>query len=286
MANRRLQERRAGLKRKGPRGRAEDYNAMRESLRDGEAERQCKHRQLLREREEEARLLALVEDDVEVGREVQLSSHEISLVLSEIVDFFTEKLQGFTQASSRLKIMEWFLEDERIFPFLPKYYPRRQDAIAQFEFLKNYQLELDAVKGVHLADMLARKAVLLHAAISSTVTSTTTLSCVLKIHPSNLREAITRRNNVRCVGTTFALVRRKKRPGLSDESKDLMLKWWTEETRVSPNRKDIVQKWMSPNTYDQHCTHYLLESQVRRNCRYKLCMLMVGMCTLQYVDYN
>ena len=96
MANRRLQERRAGLKRKGPRGRAEDCNAMRESLKDGEAERQCKHRQLLREREEEARLLALVEDDVEVGREVQLSSREISLVLSEIVDFFTEKLQGFT----------------------------------------------------------------------------------------------------------------------------------------------------------------------------------------------
>ena len=116
------------------------------------------------------------------------------------------------------------------------------------------------MKDVHSADMLARKAVLLDAAISSTVTSTTTLSRVLKIHPSNLREAITRRNNVRCVGTTFALVRRKKRPGLSDESKDLVLKWWTEETRVSPNRKDIVQKWMSPNTYDQHCTHYLFES--------------------------
>jgi len=40
MANKRLQERRAGFKRKGPRGRDEDYDAMRENLGDGEVERQ------------------------------------------------------------------------------------------------------------------------------------------------------------------------------------------------------------------------------------------------------
>jgi len=60
------------------------------------------------------------------------------------------KMQGCTEASSRLKIMERFLEDERVFPFLPVYYPWGQDAKAQFEFLKNYQSELDAVKGVQL----------------------------------------------------------------------------------------------------------------------------------------
>lgn len=65
MANRRLQERRTGFKRKGPRGRAEDYNAVREGLRDGEVERQRRCRQLLREREEAARLLVV--EDEELG---------------------------------------------------------------------------------------------------------------------------------------------------------------------------------------------------------------------------
>ena len=49
---------------------------------------------------------------------------------------------------------------------------------------------------------------------------------------------------------------------MSEETKDLVVKWWTQETRVSPNRKDTVQKWISPKTYETHCTHYLLETQV------------------------
>jgi len=59
MANKRLGERCAGFKRKGPCGRVEDYNAVRDGLRDGDAERQRKRRQLLREREEASRLLAM-----------------------------------------------------------------------------------------------------------------------------------------------------------------------------------------------------------------------------------
>lgn len=261
MANRRLQERRAGFKRKGPRGRADDYNAIRECLRDGEAERQRRRRQLVREREEEARGLVVPDEKLGVGRE--MSPREKSLLLAEIVDFFILKMQGCPEVSSRMKIMELFLDNERIFPFLPEYYPRGEDAKAQFEFLKNYQLELDAVKGVQSADMLARKAVLLDAAISTRVTCTKALSRVLKVHPGNLRVAITRRSSMRFLAKPFALAKRKKRPGLPAKTKDLVTKWWTEETRVSPNRKEIVQKWTSPNTYDKHCTHYLLESQVR-----------------------
>jgi len=45
----------------GLRGRnlVEDHNAMREDLRDGEEERQSKHQQLLREKEEATRLLVV-----------------------------------------------------------------------------------------------------------------------------------------------------------------------------------------------------------------------------------
>jgi len=117
MANRRFQERPVGFKRKGPCRRAEDYDAMRKGLIDGEVERQCRRRQLVREREEATQLFVVHEEELEAERE--MSSQEILVVLFEIVDFFTMKMQGCPEANSRLKIMERFLEDERVSPFLP-----------------------------------------------------------------------------------------------------------------------------------------------------------------------
>lgn len=260
MGNARAAQNRAGVKRKGPRARVEEYNAMRERLREGEAERQRKHRQLQRERVRDAQLLAVAEEEPDEGKE--MSSRELLRVVSELVNFFMTQMECCPEASSRLKIMECFLEHECVSVFLPEYYPRGQDAKVQNEFLKNYQHELEVVKGVHSADMLARKAVLLDAAVSTSVTSTKDLSRFLKVHPTNLRVAIRRRRTVRLGATPFALARRKRRPGVPNEVKDVVSKWWTEETRVSPNRKEIVQKWISRNVKEQHCTHYLLETQV------------------------
>ena len=223
MGNAKGAQRRAGVKRKGPSARAEDYDAMREGLREGEAERQRKRRELQREREREARLLATTEEGRGEGNE--LSSRELLRVVSETVNFFMSQMQGCLEAQSRLKIMELFLQDECVSPFLPEYYPCVEDAKVQFEFLKNYQHELNIVKGSHLADMLARKAVLLDAAVSSTVTNAKALSRVLKVHPRNLRVAISRRRTVRLTGTPFALAKRKKRPGVPNAVKELVLKW-------------------------------------------------------------
>lgn len=256
MGNTRAQQRRAGVKRKGPHARAEEANA----IRDRDAERQRKHREMQRERLREATLLAMAEEGLERGQVV--SKRELLGVVSVIVNFFVSQMQSCQHASSRMKIMELFLEDEQISQFLPEHYPRGQDAKVQFEFLKNYQHELEEVKGVHSADKLARKAVLLDAAVSTSVTSTKALSRVLKIHPSNLRVAISRQRDKNLAGTSFALVKRKKRPGLPEAVKEAVISWWTTETRVSPNRKEIVQKWLSRNTYEKHCTHYLLQSQV------------------------
>jgi len=170
--------------------------------------------------------------------------------VAKIVDFFILKMQDCLESSFRLKIIECFLDDECISPFFSKYYPRREEAKAQFEFLKNYWLELDAMKGVQSVDMLARKVVLLDSAISTSMTRTKALSLV----------AITYRSIVRVNLKPFVLAKQKKRLGLPVETTDLVMKWWTAETRICPNRKNIIQKWTSPNTYDKHCTYYLLKS--------------------------
>ena len=92
------------------------------------------------EREREARLLAITEEEPEEGK--KMTSRDISLVVSQIVNLFMNQMEACPKASSRLKIMEHFLEDNRLSQFLPKYYPRWQDAKVQFEFLKNYKQEL------------------------------------------------------------------------------------------------------------------------------------------------
>ena len=276
MGDARNASKRAGAKKKGPRARAAEDNESRDSRREWETERKRKWRQqqlereenakllanhevLEREREEEAMLLPTTLDSVEEASE--LSSRKVCQVVSEIVNFFMSKLQACSTVSTRLKIMECFLEDELIKPFLPKYYPCKQDALVQFELLQNYQHELEAVKGAQSADKLARKAVLLDAAVSTHGTNIKDLSRILRVNPPSLRRAL-RRKIVRLETTPFALAKRKRRPGMSEETKDLVVKWWTQETRVSPNRKDTVQKWISPKTYETHCTHYLLETQV------------------------
>ncbi len=44
--------------------------------------------------------------------------------------------------------------------------------------------------------------------------------------------------------------------------KQIMLKWWTKETRVSPNAKDVVRHLITTNNWERHAIHFLQESQV------------------------
>jgi hypothetical protein len=44
--------------------------------------------------------------------------------------------------------------------------------------------------------------------------------------------------------------------------KQIVLKWWTEKTRVSPNAKDVVRHLITANNWERHVNHFLQESQV------------------------
>jgi hypothetical protein len=42
--------------------------------------------------------------------------------------------------------------------------------------------------------------------------------------------------------------------------KAAVILWWTEETRVNPNVKDIQRKCLGCNVYDTHDAHLLLKN--------------------------
>ena len=57
-------------------------------------------------------------------------------------------------------------------------------------------------------------------------------------------------------------VRKTRSNATSLVVKNIVTAWWAAETRPSPNRKDVVRKWVAPKTYVEHHAQYLLESMV------------------------
>jgi hypothetical protein len=43
-----------------------------------------------------------------------------------------------------------------------------------------------------------------------------------------------------------------------------ILKWWNNETKVSPNKHDATKDYIAPKVDEQHVTHVLLEIQVNK----------------------
>ena len=54
---------------------------------------------------------------------------------------------------------------------------------------------------------------------------------------------------------------RQKREGLSDYIKEHVEEWWNSETKVSPNKKDIVRHNLGRKLWaEPHPTHYLCKT--------------------------
>jgi len=49
---------------------------------------------------------------------------------------------------------------------------------------------------------------------------------------------------------------------LSDNVKQIVIRWWIKETKVNLNMKDAVRHLTNPNTWEKHVAHFLQEGQV------------------------
>lgn len=80
-----------------------------------------------------------------------------------------------------------------------------------------------------------------------------------------VRRAIQRRSllNDRSDGEVWAKIyRRKRKDALEECVVDRVISWWTDETRVSPCKKDVRNKRTGYKTKFFHPTHWLEESEV------------------------
>jgi hypothetical protein len=186
---------------------------------------------------------------------------------SRIARFIAEELRVHCPGPrNRVAVIERLLENSLVHPHLPDYYRKPKDAKIMTNIVGSLRSHLQQVKGVHSSEKLAYKGALLSAIVGDGIQSrqTSGYSRVLQTHPRNLRNAVERRLNLQTSGSSlWGLPKRRQRSdGLDGETVAHVVQWWSSETRVSPRKKDVVNKWLAPKQYEQHTTHFLTETQV------------------------
>ena len=91
------------------------------------------------------------------------------------------ELQDCATPTFKSTVIEKILNHNKIAPMFPEYYPRAFEVKSIYSFLKSYRNELQAIKGAHSKEFLARKGVLLDAAVSDVSSSRRLLSRVLQV---------------------------------------------------------------------------------------------------------
>jgi hypothetical protein len=56
--------------------------------------------------------------------------------------------------------------------------------------------------------------------------------------------------------------RKKQFDALPQSMKDIVIQFWTTQTIIFPNPKDVVKRWISIKVDEEHVPHYLQVSQV------------------------
>ena len=140
------------------------------------------------------------------------------------------------------------------------------EARAQRNILKNIRADLQALKVPHSSGMLARKRVILEAVVSELDSDISTFHSILGTRKENLvaaMECLRSATTVTC-SRYRTPTRKKKEGGVSKEVRADVLQWWTEETRMTPRRRDVRRIRLGRNLYDTHAAHLLLENQACR----------------------
>ena len=159
--------------------------------------------------------------------------------------------------------MERVLRHDSVSPSLLEYYARPQEAKVIHSFIENFKNELHLVKVANSNELLGRKSALLDAAVSLGIDGVRPLSLVLETLTRSITVALNRRIQAADTEETVLglCLHRKKRGGLSNYVKHCIELWWNVQTKVSPNRKDVIKHRVDRKDWaEPHLNHYLCDS--------------------------
>ena len=218
----------------------------------------CK-KSALRLKEAKIFMKEIVPDEIDA-----ISTWDASRVAQKSVRCICDKLNLLSGPLSRQTILEKVLRHNQVWPLLPYYYPRHIEAKSIHYLIQSFKAELQSLAIPFSNNMLSRKGALLDAAVSGTVGGVRALAHVLGTKPENIQAALERREDFKEGVLRFTPLRRqKRRDGSTQYTIEVVQAWWHNRTRVSPNRKDIVNKGDGlKKGGETHPKHYLTITQV------------------------
>jgi hypothetical protein len=197
--------------------------------------------------------------------EDSMTRREENRLAAVIVECIQRNLDVCPGPRSRRSVIGRVLNHNRLCVDVPDYVLPKKVAVAQQEILRGVTIRLDEVRSANSASKLAIKHAILDASIlEHGDSSARQVAKVLRIHHRNVSKAVVRREVMHTAGDfLFSLsVRTKRVDGIALDEKQIIIKWWISETRVSPNKKDVTRKRISASVRDEKPTHYLQETQV------------------------
>ena len=193
-----------------------------------------------------------------------ISTQDASRVAQRIVRCICDELNLLLRPLSQQTILEKVLRHNQVWPLLPYYYPRHIEAKNIHYLIQSLKVELQSLAIPFSNNMLSRKGALLDAAVSGTVGGVRVLARELGTKPENIQAALERQDDFKERVPRFTPLRRqKRRDGSTQYTTEVVQAWWHSRTRVSPNKKDIVNKGGgSKKGGETHPKHYLTITQV------------------------
>ena len=184
--------------------------------------------------------------------------------VSLIVEFTLGVLNQF-EKQDKIEVMAEFLDDKHIQPLIREKSTATHMHTSVISALKS---SLQVLKVPKCNDELFMKRgalTLIANGLGDQEVSLRRASEVLGIHPRNLYLA---RERLQRDGTSSQMLdlkqcqRQPRNDFLTSEIKELVVSFWTTESRVSPNKKDICRQRIGPKLYEKHPIHLLDDSQV------------------------
>jgi hypothetical protein len=164
--------------------------------------------------------------------------NKVSLILAT---FVANELVGCLGPQSHLAVMEQFLNQGMIWPLLPSYYHKPEEAKVITNFIQSFTGELYLVKNPHSNNKLARKGALLDAMVGRGIQNIRALARILNTRPNNISCALERRDSLStALSSRFdPLLRNKREDGILRYCYDEAVAWWSYTQELAQKRR----KW-------------------------------------------
>ena len=192
------------------------------------------------------------------GRAISQCARDLAFIVHDVVRHKRLDLKG---------VLRELIKEPLLLPSMPTYILNHKK-LSQCEVVcKNLRSTWQGLKQGLSKDQYSARHVLAAAVVSVESLNAGTRAAIqcIGLNFKSIKQAIIQRSlldfaidGVKWATSSHAL----KKDALSPIVKAKVIQWWTEETRVSPNFKDVVHSLVARNTREKHAKHFLEESQV------------------------